>query len=356
MVDVANLAATVMLAVSFLAAATVLLLDAGRWVNRLLALVILADALAWLAPSPGLVLGDQASYQAGRTFAIGFTDAVPALYLLFLGWALDIPLTRPLKNRWVRLALCAYALVAFILALDDPVGSRADHVRGIFELGNPGMGAAYLFGFVAAIWSAHVAEPGTLQRRRAIAFALAFGIRDALQIPFLFSTTLLETEATTWFVIASQLALIGFLAYGILQAQLFDIDLKLKWTLSRGTVATAFLLVFFVVSQLIERLASERLGYISGAAAAGVLLLAINPLQRTADRLADKAMPKVNDTEAYATFRKLEVYKAAVEEVLADGQVSEKDRRVLDRLRTQLGLAVSDAGSMERDIAARGVA
>ena len=351
-----ELAATVMLAVSFVAAATVLLLDAGRWVNRLLALVILADALAWMSPSPGLAFGDEASFQAGRIFAIGFTDAVPALYLLFLGWALDIPLTRPLKNRWVRIALGAYAVVAFALSLDDPVGTRADHVRGVFELGNPGMGAAYLFGFIAAIWSARVAQPGTLRRRRAIAFALAFGIRDALQIPFLFSTALLETEATTWFVIASQLALIGFLAYGILQAQLFDIDLKLKWTLRRGTVATAFLLVFFVVSQLIERLASEKLGYISGALAAGVMLLAINPLQKTADKLADKAMPQVQDTAEYAAFRKLEVYKAAVEE-LAVGGITPKERRALDALRAKLDVGAAAASAMERDvIAARGVA
>jgi hypothetical protein len=67
-------------------------------------------------------------------------------------------------------------------------------------------------------------------------------------------------------------------------------------------------------------------------------------------------MPGTDSSPAYVAFRKMEVYKAAVEEVLADGKVSDKDRRVLDRLRAQLGLAASDAGSMERDIAAaRGV-
>jgi len=85
------------------------------------------------------------------------------------------------------------------------------------------------------------------------------------------------------------------------------------------------------------------------AATAGVLLLAINPLQKAADKLADKAMPNVADTPAYASFRKLEVYKAAVEE-LAVGGVTEKERRALDALRAKLGIALSDAKAMERNI------
>jgi hypothetical protein len=216
-------------------------------------------------------------------------------------------------------------------------------------------------------WTGYAAAPkGTQQRAKAAAYAWAFGAFDSfwvlyfcLRVPQALGAWSLPDWLDSALFVGMGLAsvvLVVLLSYGILRTQLFDIDLKLKWTLRRGTVATLFLLVFLVVSQLIERLASEKLGYISGAAAAGVMLLAINPLQKTADRLADKAMPQVKDTAEYAAFRKLEVYKAAVEE-LAVGGITPKERRALDALRTKLGVAAGAAGAMEKDIlATRGVA
>lgn len=164
-----------------------------------------------------------------------------------------------------------------------------------------------------------------------------------------------ETQVSLHGNAIASTALSLVLGYAVLKSNVFSFDLKLKWTLRRGTVATVFLLVFFVVSQFIERMASEKLGYISGAVAAGVLLLAINPLQKAADKLADKAMPNVDHTPAYEAFRKLEVYKAAVEE-LAVGGVTEKERRALDALRTKLGIASADAKAMERKIVGASVA
>jgi hypothetical protein len=103
------------------------------------------------------------------------------------------------------------------------------------------------------------------------------------------------------------------------------------------------------VSQLIQNVADQTLGYVFGAIAAGLLLLALHPLQRAAERIANAAMPNVNDTPAYVAFRKLEVYKTAVQSA-AEGGITPKDRRTLDALRQRLGIDEADATSIEADV------
>ena len=64
-------------------------------------------------------------------------------------------------------------------------------------------------------------------------------------------------------------------AYGIAVYHLFDIDLRLKWTLERGTMAAAFIAVFFVVSEGAATILSDRLGTLAGLFATGVLVFAL---------------------------------------------------------------------------------
>lgn len=63
-------------------------------------------------------------------------------------------------------------------------------------------------------------------------------------------------------------------------------------------------------------------------------------------------MPRVQDTDAYRTVRKREVYRAALESAAADGEVTDKERDVLATLQEQLGIAPTDALAMERDVLA----
>ncbi|MHB8604123.1 MAG: hypothetical protein ACYDCK_02615 [Thermoplasmatota archaeon] len=51
---------------------------------------------------------------------------------------------------------------------------------------------------------------------------------------------------------ASRAISVALIAYAILKQQLFDIDVKLRWTIRSGTVAAFFLAVFFIVSQLAQ--------------------------------------------------------------------------------------------------------
>lgn len=52
---------------------------------------------------------------------------------------------------------------------------------------------------------------------------------------------------------------VPLIAYGILRTQLFDIDLRIRWTIKQSTVASAFVAMFYVVSEGADRLLSSEL-------------------------------------------------------------------------------------------------
>lgn len=74
------------------------------------------------------------------------------------------------------------------------------------------------------------------------------------------------------------------------------------------------------------------------------------PLRRFAERVASAAMPNTENTPEYAMFRKMPVYESALTEALPDGKISEGQRELLNRLRDSLGISVSDADAIERDL------
>jgi len=80
------------------------------------------------------------------------------------------------------------------------------------------------------------------------------------------------------------------------------------------------------------------------------VVFALTPLQRFAERVATVAMPNTQNTPEYAASRKAQVYEAAVAEALPDGNISERERALLVRLRDSLGISESDAGAIEREL------
>ncbi len=143
---------------------------------------------------------------------------------------------------------------------------------------------------------------------------------------------------------------VAMLAYAILRHALFDIDLKVKWTVKQSTVAAFFVTVFFFVSEAAETFFSAAIGPYLGLVAAALLVFALAPLQRVAERVADAAMPHVEDTQAYREGRKEEVYRATLAELVADGRVSTKERRALFRLQESLGLDATVANRLEAEV------
>ncbi|MCA1812799.1 MAG: hypothetical protein LC624_02475 [Halobacteriales archaeon] len=139
------------------------------------------------------------------------------------------------------------------------------------------------------------------------------------------------------------------LAYAILRHQLLGIDVRVKWTLRQSTVAAAFIGVFFVVSNGAQTLFQSTLGPYLGIAAAGLLIFAIAPLQRAAERLADAAMPGVKPAGDMGPDERTRAYRDAARVPWADGAISKDERALLDQLRETFGLSYEEAALLERE-------
>jgi protein kinase-like protein len=128
--------------------------------------------------------------------------------------------------------------------------------------------------------------------------------------------------------------------YALVRHELFGIDLRIKGTIRQGTIVGAFVGVYLVSAQGAQLLLGNVAPYV-GIAVAGLLGMFMGPLQRTADRIANTAMPNVSDTPGYLSIRKLEMYRSALEDALSAGGAGAANPR-LAALRAQLGLTERD--------------
>ncbi|MGQ0536567.1 MAG: hypothetical protein ACT4PT_10895 [Methanobacteriota archaeon] len=364
----------VVLVVAWAMAALVYGARPGRPQNRRLAIVLAVEG-AGIGAGIGLLylMGDYGSAYGAQAVRAVQWAAIAPLYLLLIA-TLDTPLTRPFRGRVAETVFLAWVAAGAVHVL----AWTHVHVSGLapvwyapwecvcgpattyLALAN---GAVFFFGLVAAVAAWRRAPPGSAARSQARAFAVAFGVRDvvlgALYVSA-FATYGFANWGTNprWDVVwifgqaAAYVVFVALLAYGILKTNLFDIDLRLKWTIRGGTVAAIFVAVFFVASELVKAFFEERAGLLIGVLAAAALVFALSPLQRFAERVADRALPDATGSPEYVAFRKLQVYRAAFEEA-ATGGVSRKERAMLDRLASELGVRPEDARAVEADVRGR---
>jgi hypothetical protein len=281
------------------------------------------------------------------------------LYPPFLALALNTSLTRPFANKRVRIGL-ALAMAALVLAVVF-IGSRL-----IITLLYSTVTLLFIYALVASIHAWRTADRG-LARERAGIFALAFGLRDlgwsmsyAIAAWYMWTQPdLLDMSATglgllgkTVYALGTLLA-VPLIAYGILRSHLFDIDLKIRWTIRQSTLATVVVTSVFLLSEGADRFLSAELGNWAGLLAAAVVVFFLTPLQRFAESVASAAMPNTKNTPEYAAFRKMQVYEEAVSEAHTEGGISEKERALLNRLRDSLGISASDAEAIESELVSR---
>jgi len=286
-------------------------------------------------------------------------SAMLALYPPFLAMALRTKLVRPFGSPRAQALLAAAAATLYALAVFEPPGFG----EAFLYLA---MASVFLFALAASI-NAWILSTGA-GRTRALIFVLAFGFRDICWT-FVYSTGLLPI----WFAglippwtlgvpfwdmhalvyICGTLVAVPLIAYGILRTQLFDIDLRIRWTIKQTTVAAALLSVVFLVSEGVSAFLSAELGNVAGLLAAAVVMFFLAPLQRFAERVASTAMPNTENTPEYATFRKMQVYETAVAEAREGGGISAKERSLLNRLRESLGISECDASAIERELETR---
>jgi hypothetical protein len=283
-----------------------------------------------------------------------------AFYPPFLAAALQTKLTRPFANKRVQIAIAGAAGLLFFMVFLTPLTFGATLLYLMLSL---------LFGFalIASIHAWYVATGIT--RDRARAFTLAFGIRDICWgIVYGFSIWLIrlgeyavvdENASSSFYNYVYLIYAFGTLfavpliAYGILRAHLFDIDLRIRWTIKQSTLAAVFVALMFLLSEGADRLLSAQLGNFAGLLAAAFVVFFLAPLQRFAERVASVAMPNTQNTPEYAAYRKLQVYESALAEALQEGGISEKERSLLNRLRDTLGISSTDAASLENDLQVR---
>ncbi|MDJ0812747.1 MAG: hypothetical protein QNJ23_03405 [Woeseiaceae bacterium] len=288
--------------------------------------------------------------------------ALVAVYLPFLGMTLDSALVAPLRNPIVRNAVLygglAIALSMFVLPIEIREAFRVPFYVVICVV--------LTWGFAAAVHSWFTATTEA-KRERARAFTMAFGIRDifwtvsfglivvyfyavlsddANGVPDLSHSLLLSAR---FLYEVGLILFVPLIAYGVLRVQLFDIDLRIKRSLKRSTVAAAFVATFFVVSELAGNFLSNQLGAVLGVLMTGGLVFFLDPIQRAAERLSDAAMPNTHDTPEYASYRKLQVYENAVQAALEDGHISDRQRRVLNSMIKSMGIDPSVAEQLETD-------
>jgi hypothetical protein len=281
-----------------------------------------------------------------------------ALYPPFLAAALHTKLTRPFGTKRARITLAAIAIMLFfaILFSSDLVSPAILFVM-----------LSTLFGFalIASIHAWTVAQPG-IARSRARIFALAFGVRDmcwgiiyVYGISQIFAGTYFTEKGPEYFFLVYSLGTlfaVPLIAYGILRTQLFDIDLRVRWTIKQSTLAAVFVASVYLISEGADRFLSSELGNIAGLLASALVVFFLAPLQRFAERVASVAMPNTENTPEYAAYRKLQVYEAAVAEAQQEGGISDKERSLLNRLRDSLEISPTDAETLERDLASGAIA
>jgi hypothetical protein len=160
---------------------------------------------------------------------------------------------------------------------------------------------------------------------------------------------------------------VGVLGYAILHYQLLGLDVKVRWGVKRGTLVLVFVGVFFVVTQVAQNYLSNSEGPVLGGLAAGLLLFAISPIQRLAERLATSAVPLVASPAhtalasaavpvgivavAKAPSTAEEAYRAAVRLALRGG-ISRQEEFELARIAEAHGLGPLRALELRHEVEA----
>ena len=337
--------------------------EPGSAAHKLALLLVVESLVLLTAEFPEMAMGIPPSFFDRHPvflyFLITIHDvadvAMLVLYPPFLAAALQTNLTRAFASKRMRIGA---AVAAVLLSLSPLVYFPLWDSPVRFTLLNLALTLLYAFALVASI-QAWLAAPAGVARDRARAFAIAFGIRDVCWL-FVYG-------ASTWLIwtgtfnaeepgLARQVKLlfalgtlfaVPLIAYGILRAHLFDIDLRIRWTIKQSTVAAVFVAVFYLVSEGADRLLESELGNVIGLIASALVMFFLVPVQRFAERIASAAMPNTENTPEYAMFRKMQVYEAALTEALPDGNISERERELLNRLRDSLGISIADAETIE---------
>jgi len=323
--------------------------------------------------------------RAARWGLLAVALAAPVLVITRRPWFFDAPLY--LTDLLADASYLVHAGVALLFALHY---RRRDH--GVQRFGSYAMALAFSFVptyWVARFWTGAGMDPGSLfglmdlsiMATTSALLVAVFGImaftlvreRDINRgiVFFALSGLPLLQAGITWYAtrhaavpaagfdafarITGLLVLVVMAAYAILRYRFLDIEIHAKAVLAQSTLAGIVAGLFFLVSESLEQSpwvtrALPADTPVLDVTTAAAIALALRPLQKLAARLADRVMPGVERTPEYYRRRRLDVYQAALENAMADGQVTERERTILRGLRDDLGVPTDAADRMEKRI------
>jgi hypothetical protein len=277
---------------------------------------------------------------------------------LFLAWRARHE-TATAKRQALRLLSLAFLLNAL---LDATIVAWFDATSGLGATSYaPSAWAAPILLAPLAVFPLAVPTFVLLSRirgARGASLSLPIGVAAALAVA---SGTLVSLASQANLSMYPGLFLIGLwrillpamAAYAIVRHRLFGIDVKIRWTIRRGTVAGIFLAVFLIVTQVGQNLLNERYGLLAGGVAAGLLVFALSPLEKLGRRVADKVGPR---SPAGLTQRdRTQVYEEQAMLVWSDGVMGAKETLLLERLRSRLGIGHEEAARINQAAARRGL-
>lgn len=157
-------------------------------------------------------------------------------------------------------------------------------------------------------------------------------------------------ETAPWSAGASRIAMTALVAYAILRYHALGIHATLRFGISKSTIAGVFIAVFFIASEAAQQFFGDTLGstYV-GIAAAGMLVFAMAPLQRAAERLAERAVPVSPAASAPGRPVHEEAYKSAVRLALRGG-ISRREDLELARIADAHGIRAVRAHELRDEV------
>lgn len=305
--------------------------------DNVAAAVLTFAALAALS-APGLV-----------RFTLTFPDSaafhvanVLGLVQEWLAWALVV--LYALRARMPTAPRRTYALVslAMVILLAPRAGLAFAPIGGwTWDQWLAVAATAGVLAGVVGLWLWNTTLPAPARASYLVAWAaLAFAMLGLAS----FSA---EFGAWSLLIAATKTAAAAIIAYAILRGHLPGIEAKARWSLSRGTIAAFFVAVFFVASELAQQFFGARTGsaYV-GIVASGLLVFAIAPLQRAADRIASAALPSGRRAQAEHE----EVYRSAVRLAARERALTRDEERDLVRLAESLGIGATRAMDIRDEV------
>lgn len=315
----------------------------------LFAIVLIVEGAVLITASAGLVQLFDLTVTADYFWAHHVADCLMLLvYPLFLGHALPQKFLRVLRHR----------SAPFVMAVIAAVTWAADIVIEFWIIALV-LSVMFAIAFALAVHAIFIART-KLARRRAILFAIAFGFRDVIW-GFVYGSGAFELPMDPEFEMilrrqiyaAATLLYIPIVAYGILSVRLLNIQVQVRRGVQRGTLAAAFVAIFFLISEASASFLSERFGTVAGLLGATLIVFLVSPLHRLTEWFSSQIV-RVDEGGEYRAYRKLQMYAAGVEDALTHGDIGPSQRSLLDRLRESLAVSSEDARRIESDLGLSG--